>query len=237
MKTAILYAKVFVGNVFKLVFSRRDPSRGYFIIMDGGEGSGKGTMIEWLKKKYPEAVFSREPGGTPYAEEIRGVMLKSPYAKEANGRTQLLLVSAGRSDHMARNAEIAILSGKHFVSDRGDSTSFGYQVGGQEGGYVVKKLLFDIRKAVYEIVSPDLYVILEVDPEEGAKRVAARKGEVNHFDERKRDFHDRVSKAYRIFARLFPGKVKFVNANKTREEVFAQLDAVVGPFLSSKPAR
>ncbi|HVU06436.1 MAG TPA: dTMP kinase [Candidatus Paceibacterota bacterium] len=231
MRTAFLYSKVFLTNAISKAFKRHDPSEGYFIVIDGGEGSGKGTVIERLKGKYPAIEFSREPGGTPYAEEIRAVMLQSKYAKEANAITQFLLVSAGRADHMARKAEEVIASGRHFVTDRSDSTSWGYQIGGQEGGYNVKKLFFAVRKAVYKNIRPDLHIILEVDPKEGARRVAARKGEINHFDERKRDFHERVMKAYRTFGKLFPGEVRFVDANRSKDEVFAEVDSMLSSYI------
>jgi dTMP kinase len=227
MKTAALYAKVFLANALRRVFVRKDPSRGWFIVIDGGEGSGKSTVLERLRAKYPDVVFSREPGGTPYAEEIRNVMLNSAHAKEASGRTIFLLVSAGRSDHMDKKAVPTLRSGKHFITDRSDSTSWGYQIGGQEGGYDLKKLFFAVRRVIYKDVRPDLHIILDVDPAEGARRVASRKGEVNHFDERRKDFHERVMNAYRTFKKLFPGEVVFVDANRSKDEVFADVDRIV----------
>lgn len=234
MRTAFLYTSVFLANFFRYFLVRRDRSKGLFIVIDGGEGAGKDTVIERLKAKYPNMEYSREPGGTPYAEEIRKVMLQSQYAKEANGTTQLLLVSAGRSDHMARKAEEVIASGRHFINNRGDCTSWGYQIGGQEGGYLLKKGFFDIRRLVYTRVRPDLYIILEVDPDEGAKRVASRKGEVNHFDLRKHDFHTRVMEAYRTFGKLFPFQVRFVDANKSKDEVYAAVESIIEGALAKK---
>lgn len=235
MKTAFLYTWAFLQNLFEAICVPRKSGHGAFIIIDGGEGAGKGTIVERLKQKYPHVTFSREPGGTEYAEEMREVMLKSSHAKGASARTIFLLVSAGRSDHMHRKAEGIVTSGRHFVSDRGDVTSWGYQVGGQEGGYAIAKLFFQVRKSVYALIRPDLYIVLEVDPVEGARRVAARKGEVNHFDERKRDFHERVMRAYRVFGRLFPMRVRFVDANPGRDEVFASVDAIVAPYLTKLP--
>lgn len=232
MKTGLLYGKIFLLNSLRRLLPKKKDGRGHFIVIDGGEGSGKSTVLERLKAKYPHVEFSREPGGTPYAEEIRKVMLNSVHAKEASGATILLLVSAGRSDHMDKKAVPVILSGRHFITDRSDSTSWGYQIGGQEGGYDLKRLFFALRKVVYKTVRPDLHVILEVDPEEGARRVASRKGEVNHFDERKHDFHMRVMKAYRTFGRLFPGEVVFVDANKSKDEVFDAVDSILNPLLS-----
>lgn len=234
MKTTLLYAKVFLTNLFLLAFRRKDPKHGWLIVIDGGEGAGKDTMIARLQRKYPHVLVTREPGGSDFAEDIRKVMLESPHAKGASGRTQLLLVSAGRSDHNEKKVEPAILAGQDTIENRGICTSFGYQVGGQQGGYKVTKTFFFLFNIVFDKVRPHRYVIFEVDPEEGARRVANRKGVPNHFDDRKRDFHERVAKAYRLFGRLFPGQVKFVDANKSPDEVFAQLDAIVGPLLSKR---
>lgn len=233
MKTAILYSRVFLKNLFRHFFVRKNPHHGFFIVIDGGEGAGKDYQIERLKAKYPHVVFSREPGGSEYGEEIREVMLNSPHAKNASGRTQFLLVNAGRSDHQEKTIEPAILSGKHVLSNRGICTTFGYQIGGQEGGFNLKKAFFQVFDLVLDGAKPDLYVILEVDPEEGARRVALRKGKTNHFDERKREFHLRVMRSYKIFAKLYPFKAKFVDANKQKDEVFEAIDAIVGPLLSN----
>jgi dTMP kinase len=232
MKTLFLYSKVIAKNFLAHFIVRKNRKHGYYIVIDGGEGSGKDTVIERLRAKYPHVEFSREPGGTPYAEEMRAVMLNSKNAKEANAATQMLLVTAGRSDHVDRKGENAILNGRHFLTNRGNVTTWGYQLGGQQGGYELKKLFFEIHKAIYTKISPDLYVILEVSPEEGARRVAARKGEINHYDERKKDFHLRVMQAYRQFGKLYPFKVKYVDANKSKDEVFNAVDALVGPLLS-----
>lgn len=234
MKTTLLYGKVLLKNLLFRAFRGKDPKHGWLIVIDGGEGAGKDTMVARLHGKYPHVLVTREPGGSDFAEDIRKVMLESPHAKEASGRTQLLLVSAGRSDHNEKKVEPAVLSGRDVIENRGICTSFGYQVGGQQGGYTVAKTFFFLFDVVFERVRPHLYVIFEVDPEEGARRVASRKGIPNHFDDRKRDFHERVAKAYRLFGKLFPGQVRFVDANKPPDEVFAQLDAIVGPLLSEK---
>ncbi|HEU0080850.1 MAG TPA: dTMP kinase [Candidatus Paceibacterota bacterium] len=231
MRTAFLYARVFLRNLLRYGLVRRNPSRGLLIVIDGGEGAGKDHQIERLKEKYPDAVYSREPGGSEYAEEIRRVMLESPHARDASGRTQLLLVSAGRSDHQEKTIDPAILTGRNVLSNRGVCTTWGYQIGGQQGGYALKKAFFQVFDLIFARREPDLYIIMEVDPEEGARRVALRKGKPNHYDERRRDFHLRVMESYHTFARLYPFRVKFVDANKSKDEVFQRIDAIVGPLL------
>lgn len=233
MKTYLLYTRVFIANLLRHFFKRKPREWGLFIEIDGGEGAGKDTVIEKLKVKYPNIEFSREPGGTPMAEDVRSVML-GPKGKGANGATHLLLVNAGRSDHMHRKAEEVIMSGRHFITNRGGITTWGYQIGGQEGGYPLKRLLFEVRKVIYSKVWPDLYIVLEVDPKEGTRRVKERNGEVNHFDERDSGFHERVMRAYRLFGKLFPFEVRFVDANKSREEVYAAVESIVEEAISKK---
>lgn len=206
-------------------------ARGKFIVIDGGEGAGKGTQIQRLKELYPGALFTREPGGSEYAEEIRNVILNSPNAKGASAETQFALFWAARADHIKRKIAPALDAGRHVVTDRFDSSSYAYQMHGQEGAHSLKDLFFILRERFLGEYVPDLYIFFEVDPEIGAQRVASRKGEVNHFDERAKDFHERVMQGYREFAKSYPDRVRFVSANGTREEVAASLLEILRPLL------
>jgi dTMP kinase len=205
-------------------------ARGKFIVIDGGEGSGKGTQIEHLKKLYPDALFTREPGGSPYAEDIRNLMLNSPLSKDASAETQFALVWGGRADHVWKKINPALERGQHVICDRFDTSTFAYQVYGQ-GGDHLKDLFMLIRKTFLKNCVPDLYLFLEVSPEEGARRVALRKGEVNHFDERKVEFHNRVREGYKEFQRLFSDVVKVVDANKPVEVVREQVVRIINDTL------
>jgi dTMP kinase len=211
-------------------------SRGKFIVIDGGEGAGKGTQIQRLKELYPDILFTREPGGSEYAEEIRHVMLKSPLAKDASAETQFALVWGGRADHIWRKVNPALEKGIHVISDRFDSSTFAYQIYGQEGSDL-KDLFFMIREKFLKHCVPDLYIVFDISPEESLRRTRERAnlfGESNHFDEREVNFHERVRSGYRAFAKLFPERVKVVDANKSKEEVFKALLEIVGPLLKNK---
>lgn len=206
--------------------------RGKFIVIDGGEGSGKGTQIEFLKKLYPKALFTREPGGSQYGEEIRNLMLKSPISKDASAETQFALVWGARADHIWKKVNPALEKGIDVITDRFDSSTYAYQVYGQEGSHL-KDLFMLIRKTFLKSCTPDLYLFLEVAPEEGAKRVAARKGETNHFDERKIEFHNRVREGYKEFQSLFSDVVKTVNANPSIEVVHEAVGRIISETLKS----
>jgi dTMP kinase len=133
-----------------------------------------------------------------------------------------------------RNTVIpALQSGKNIISDRGDSSSFAYQLYGLEGNHL-KDLFLSLRKQCLGEFVPDLYVILDVLPKEGMRRVQERykaKGDFNHFDDRGVDFHERIRKGYSEFAKLFPDKVKIIDANKSKEEVLKSLQDVLKSIL------
>ncbi len=207
--------------------------KGKLIVIDGGEGSGKSTQIQFLKEKYPLALFTREPGGSEYGEEIRNLMLKSPLAKDASAETQFGLIWANRADHVEKKIRPALEKGINVISDRFDSCTFAYQIYGQEGTDL-KDLFFEIRKTFLKGCVPDLYVFFDISPEESLKRTTVRAnlfGESNHFDERKVEFHARVREGYAEFARLFPKNTKIINAHGSKEEVRKSLQKVLDPIL------
>ncbi len=207
--------------------------KGKFIVIDGGEGSGKSTQLQFLKEKYPKALFTREPGGSEYGEEIRNLMLKSPLAKEASAETQFGLIWANRADHIARKVRPALDNGVNVISDRFDSSTFAYQIYGQEGTEL-KDLFFEIRKIFIKECVPDLYVFFDISPEESIKRTTMRAnlfGESNHFDERKIEFHRRVREGYAEFAKIFPKNVRIIDASGSKEEVWKSFQKILDPIL------
>ncbi len=199
--------------------------KGKFIVIDGGEGCGKSSQMKLLQEKYTgqRFIFTREPGGAPFAEKIRSLIL-SPEAKGASGETQFGLFWAARADHMNALVKPSLLAGKNVISDRFDSSSYAYQVFGQEAKHL-KKLFLEMRKVYLGKFVPDLYIFLDVKPEVGLARVASRKGEINHFDEQKLDFHKRIRKGYLDFVKKFPHKI--IDANKSFDEVAADLEKAI----------
>ncbi|MSR73384.1 dTMP kinase [Candidatus Parcubacteria bacterium] len=189
--------------------------KGKFIVVDGGEGSGKTTMVALAKEHFPEMVFTREPGGSPFAEKIRAVIL-SPEAKDAHGETQFGLFWAARFDHLQNTIIPALQRGVHVLSDRFDSSSFVYQMHGQEARHL-RDMFWKMREVYVRDGQPDLYIFLDVEPEVGLSRVAKRKETTNHFDDRALDFHKRIRNGYFEFLKSVPHVV--INANQSTEEV------------------
>jgi dTMP kinase len=190
--------------------------QGKFIVIEGGDGSGKTTMVRLAQEMFPDVVVTREPGGAPFAEMIRQVILCND-AKDADANTQFGLFWASRADHMRNKVIPTVMAGKHIVTDRFDSSSYAYQIHGQQNVHL-KELFFAVRKVYLNDFVPHMYIFLDVDPKEGFRRRASEKGyDTNHFDERALDFHERIREGYLEFLQHVPHKI--VDANKPLEDV------------------
>lgn len=209
--------------------------KGKFIVFGGCEGSGKSTQIDRLKKTYPGAIFTREPGGSPYAEVIRHTMLKAEGSKQASGFVHLCLALASCDDSFRNVVAPALDAGKTVFSDRSAILcSSPYEVFGFQRPDLAE-FFETARKSCLEIASPDLFIIFDVDIEVGMKRVATRnaeRGDTNHFDDRGPDFHKRVRDGYLDFARRYSKVTRVIDANKSKDEVYAELLSIVAPMLS-----
>ena len=136
-----------------------------FIVIEGGEGAGKSTVIKLLKEELGDIIhITREPGGSPYAETIRNVALKSPDAKNAPAETMICLMFAARYDHVLNTVVPQLKLGKNVICDRFDSSSYTYQIFGQKGGKKIEKLFWNLRKMISRV--PDLYIYIDVDVED-----------------------------------------------------------------------
>ena len=191
--------------------------RGKFIVIDGGEGSGKTTILKWFAetpvgKKF---LITHEPGGTEFADKIRALVL-SQEAKEAGAETQFCLMWAARADHLKNKIIPALAKGVSVISDRFDSSTFAYQIYGQEARHL-EKLFWRTREVFLRERKPDLYIFLNVEPEVGLKRVAGRKEAKTHFDERALAFHQRVRAGFLGFLKNVPHKI--IDANQPLEAV------------------
>jgi dTMP kinase len=188
-----------------------------FIVIDGGEGSGKTTLMNFLPELLPPEKFmtTREPGGSVFAEEIRRLMLHRPESKNASAETQFGLIWAARHDHLTRLIIPALAGGRHVITDRFDSSTYAYQIYGQEA-LRLKDIFWDIRQLYLKNREPDLYIFLDVDPKLGLARVAGRKKIPDHFDQRNLAFHTRIREGYLDFIKRVPSVI--VDTNGTVAE-------------------
>jgi dTMP kinase len=205
---------------------------GRFIALEGGEGAGKSTqarlLAEALRARGIEVVSTREPGGTPGAEVIRGLLLGLE-GEGWNPRAEALLFAAARSDHVERLIRPALAAGKWVVCDRFLDSSRAYQGGG--GGLSDE----DIR-ALHRIGSggllPDLTLLIEVSPEAAAARLATRDPDGgDRIGGREAAYHARVAEAFARFAAAEPERFARVDSSGSREETHAAIMAALAPLL------
>lgn len=200
-----------------------------FITLEGPEGSGKTTAVEAavkaLQEKGYEIVRTREPGGTPIAEQIRNVILdKSNGAMDS--RTEALLYAASRRQHLVEKVWPALKEGKIVICDRYLDSSLAYQGGARNLG--IDNVL-NINMFATEGTWPDLTLLFDLDPEIGLNRIAANaEREVNRLDLEKLDFHKQVRNTFLELSRRYPERFVVIDASKSKEEVAkATLDAMM----------
>ncbi len=204
--------------------------RGKFIVFEGGEGSGKTTIVERLKKAYPDFVYTQDPGGTRLGEEIRELLM-SDKTKGIDVRSELLLFLAGRAQMIAEIIKPALDSGKIVVSNRFALSSIAYQIYGRQ-----RPELLPLYRAVSDSMLkgyiPDACILLDVTPEIGIARARSRPDEPTRFDNEELDFHIRVREGYKKHIAEF-GTPMIIDADKPLVEVWTQVENAVQSVLSN----
>ncbi len=196
--------------------------RGTWLVLDGGEGAGKSTVCRRAKVILEGSgryvISTREPGGSPFAEKIRTLILSND-AAHADAETLFGLFWSARRDHLVTTIKPAFENGALVLCDRFDSSTFAYQIAAQEQRQLTD-LFWRMRTHYLGDISPDLYVIFDIDPRIGLSRVERRKAdERNHLDARDLDFHNRVRAGFLEFAGSVIHTV--IDASKGHEEVLA----------------
>ena len=191
-----------------------------FITIEGPEGSGKTTAVDTavkeLEKMGYQIVRTREPGGTPIAEQIRNVILdKNNTAMDQ--RTEALLYAASRRQHLVEKVWPALKEGKIVVCDRYLDSSLAYQGGAR--GLGVDNIL-NVNNFATEGTFPDLTLLFDLQPELGLARIAANSNrEVNRLDLEKLEFHKKVRETFLELAKRYPERFVVIDASQSREEV------------------
>ena len=201
-----------------------------FISFEGMDGCGKSTQArllkEWLEKGGREAVLTREPGGSPGAEEIRDLLLSGD-AGRWSCETELLLFAAARRDHVERTIEPALRSGQIVVCDRFADSTRVYQSRAREG-------MREIVDRLHELMigrEPDLTLLIDVDPETALSRVTRRGGADNRFESLGMDVHRRIREGFLELARECPQRFRIVDGNRPEEEIAQTVCAAVSEAL------
>ncbi len=198
-----------------------DKKRGYFVTLEGGEGSGKSTQLglleDYLSKGGYDVIFTREPGGTPISEEIRKILLGGENTEMCD-ETEALLFAAARVQHIKEKILPAVAAGKTVVCDRYVHSSLVYQGYARGLGDFVEK----VNSYAFENCMPDVTIFLDITPE----RAFARKGGADKDDRLEQsgmDFHKRVYDGYVRVAEKFPEHFVRINADRPVEDVFEDI--------------
>ena len=188
-----------------------------FVVIEGLEGAGKSTavatVLSWLQANGADVVQTREPGGTPLAEQIR-TMVKAVQDEKIAPETELLLMYAARSQLLANVIRPALARGQWVLADRHDLSSRAYQGGGRQ---IVSEIIDQIRAVVVKDTRPDLTLYLDIDPEIGLKRALAR-GELDRIEQEKLDFFKRTRQKYLEIAAT-DSSIVVIDASKPLEQV------------------
>lgn len=205
--------------------------KGLFISFEGNDGSGKSTalksVIDRLKKDGYDVLYSREPGGSEIAEKIRNIILdKENLAMD--DKTEALLYAASRREHLTKTLLPAINSGKIVLCDRYIDSSLAYQ--GYARGLGIEDV-FNMNQFATEGVLPDLTILVCVHPEVGFKRINQTARDLDRLELQKASFHENVYQGYLNVAKLFPERIKIINGELSKEEVYQEVISIILPFI------
>jgi len=207
--------------------------RGKFITIEGSEGVGKSTNVEFLASVIREQGFAvictREPGGTPIAERIRQILLEHG-EEPLPDIAELLLFFASRSLHICNKIRPALEAGKWVICDRFTDASRAYQGSGRGLDMQRINLLADW---VQDDLQPDLTLLLDAPAEVGMRR-AVQRGETDRLESEQISFYERVRAGYLELADAHPERFVVVDAARAPEEIKASIVAVLEQLFSDK---
>jgi len=202
---------------------------GLFVTFEGGEGSGKSTQVARLAARLTRAgvapVVTREPGGTPFAEGIRGLLLDGG---RPGALAEAFLMEAARAELVAGVIRPALAEGRVVLCDRYDDSTLAYQGGGRG---LDAAMLRQLNRAATGGLTPGLTLLFDVDPAAGLARRAGAAGATNRLDREPADFHARVRARYLELAAEEPGRFVVLDASQTPDALEAKVWEAVAPRL------
>jgi dTMP kinase len=206
--------------------------RGRFITLEGGEGVGKSTNLQYIQQLLLEqqldVVVTREPGGTELAEKIRQLLLET-HAETITEKAELLLVFAARAQHIQHVILPALQQGRWVLSDRFTDATYAYQGGGR--GMDMQTIAW-LESSVQGDLRPDLTLLLDAPLDIGMSR-AQQRGKLDRFESEQRVFFERVRQAYLKRAGQDQQRYKIIDAGLPLNEVQLQIkQALDGLFVA-----
>ncbi|MBT5030952.1 MAG: dTMP kinase [Proteobacteria bacterium] len=202
------------------------PQAGIFISVEGSDGAGKGSNIEfiqhWFKSRLRQVVTTREPGGTPLGEKVRELLLAKNSAA-ISPMTELLLMFAARSQHIEDVIKPALSGSRVVLCDRFTDASFAYQGGGRG---LANEQIEQLKRLVQGDLQPDLTLLLDIPIDVGLTRVSNR-GKPDRFDSEADEFKTRVRAAYLQLAENDPARLVIINADQPLKAVQRDIESVL----------
>lgn len=196
------------------------------ISFEGIDGCGKSTqarlLAEALRDEGREVVLTREPGGSPGAEEIRRLLVEGA-GERWSPETECLLFTAARRDHLERTIRPALERGATVITDRFADSTRVYQ-GAARGDL---RAMVDRLHALMIGIEPDRSFVIDIDPATGLARGAARGGTEDRFESLGLGFQERLSQGFRALAAEYPGRVRLIDGSGTETDVAARIRAAL----------
>ncbi|MBL4889558.1 MAG: dTMP kinase [Candidatus Lindowbacteria bacterium] len=207
---------------------------GIFITFEGPEGSGKTTnsskLIRLIRSSGRKVVATREPGGTPFGDRIRTILLSHQNDENIDSLTELLLYEAIRAHHVENVIKPALAEGAVVVCDRYTDASLAYQGYGRK---IPTKLVSNLNSVASRNVVPDLTILLDVNPEVGLslarrdERAESPAGELDRIESAGKAFHQRVRRGYKEIALKNKKRFIVIKRQKDKDSTFALVKAGV----------
>jgi dTMP kinase len=209
------------------------PMHPRFVSLEGGEGAGKTTVLEALRAELvatgDEVVCTREPGGTPLAEQVRGLLLDTHHEPPA-AETELLLMFASRAQHVRETIRPALARGAWVVTDRFTDSSYAYQGGGRG---LDTGLIATLEHGVVGL-QPGLTLLLDLGVGEGRERTRGRGRHPDRIEREQDAFFERVRNAFLARAATEPQRIRVLDATRPAAEVAAEAVALLRAWRSAQ---
>ncbi len=208
------------------------PGRGKFITLEGAEGVGKTTNREFIRrcieKSGRHVVVTREPGGTPLAEQIRSLLLECR-EEGMTSDAELLLMFAARAEHLARVIRPALEAGEWVLCDRFTDATYAYQGGGRG---IANQRIAALEEWVQGTLRPDLTLLLDLPVAEGLQR-AGQRSVPDRFESEQAAFFERVRQAYLVLAQQHPARYRVIDAAQSLDIVQNRIQNVLTDFFAT----
>ena len=208
-------------------------SKSKFIVIEGGEGAGKTTIINGLKSCLDGSsfLFTREPGATDLGKELRRLLLGQSTDNPMTPLTEMCIFAADRADHLAKVVKPALESRKSVICDRFASSTFAYQVRARPDGGDQERLFHDLHRPILQIAQPTYYLLLDLPVEVAFKRLEKAGKDLDGIEQRGKEFHERVREGLKEYVVGSGAKFDVLNADLPEKELLLKVVDLINCHL------